>query len=59
MSTRKRAKALVMTPRFRPRRETPKKGKGSYRRHQPRIDQTDRGFLVAATRSSSPPRVWR
>jgi len=29
---RKHAKALVMQPLFRPRQETPAKGKGSYRR---------------------------
>jgi|GEM_PF-6990953 len=46
MTKRKQAKALVMTPRFRPRREVPKKGKGSYRRNKPRLDTLDRGFFM-------------
>ena len=46
MTQRKQAKALVMTPRFRPRQEAPKKGKGSYRRNKPRLDTLDRGFFM-------------
>ncbi|MEM6988285.1 MAG: alternative ribosome rescue factor ArfA [Pseudomonadota bacterium] len=49
MSTRRRAKAMVMTPRYRPKQQTPKKGKGSYRRQaKPRIDHSDRGFFTAS-----------
>jgi len=44
----KHAKQLVMQQRFRPRQEKPKRGKGSYRREKPRLNQVDRGFLMAA-----------
>lgn len=48
MKTKKRsAKSLVFTPLFRPRQETPKKGKGSYNR-QPRHPSNDAGLFVAA-----------
>ena len=43
----KHAKQLVMQPRFRPKREKPKRGKGSYRREKPRTFEVDRGFFYA------------
>ncbi len=54
MTQRKQAKALVMTPRFRPRQEAPKKGKGSYRRKKPRLDTLDRGFFVPPNTGPAP-----
>lgn len=44
----KHAKQLVMQPRFRPKREKPKRGKGSYRREKPRTFEVDRGFFMPA-----------
>ncbi len=44
-SSRPKGKKLVMSPVYRCRQETPKKGKGSYQRHA-RYHSVDRGFFA-------------
>ncbi|BFN25661.1 alternative ribosome-rescue factor A [Pseudomonas sp. SCT] len=52
MSTRKKrpnkAKSLVAQPLFRQRQETPKKGKGSYRREASQSTNWEASVLLAA-----------